>query len=85
MKNLNFPLFITWNITSNCNLRCKHCFRSEYYCDELNKDKIDKLIDLFINKNVNRIILTGGEPLKSKNLFYLPYIYYNTRYRVLCQ
>ena len=65
MKNLNFPLFITWNITSNCNLRCKHCFRSEYYCDELNKDKIDKLIDLFINKNVNRIILTGGEPLKS--------------------
>ncbi len=71
MKNLNFPLFITWNITSNCNLRCKHCFRSEYYCDELNKDKIDKLIDLFINKNVNRIILTGGEPLKSKNLFYI--------------
>ena len=71
MNNLKFPLFITWSITSNCNLRCKHCFRSEYECNELEKDTIDKFINLFIEKKVNRIILTGGEPLTSKNLLYI--------------
>lgn len=71
MDNLSFPLFITWSITSNCNLRCKHCFRNEYECNELNQEIIDKYTDLFIKKKVNRIILTGGEPLTSKNLFYI--------------
>lgn len=71
MDNLNFPLFITWSITSNCNLRCKHCFRDEYNCNELTKDKIDELVELLISKKVNRIILTGGEPLTSKNLLYI--------------
>lgn len=71
MFNLSFPLFITWSITSNCNLRCKHCFREEYDCEQLDKDTIDKFTNFFIDKKVNRIILTGGEPLKSKNLFYI--------------
>ena len=71
MDNLKFPLFITWSITSNCNLRCKHCFRNEYECDDLDKETIDKFTNLFINKKVNRIVLTGGEPLKSENLFYI--------------
>ena len=31
-------------------------------------EAIDELIKLFIDKKVNRIILTGGEPLKSRNL-----------------
>ena len=71
MTNLDFPLFITWNITSNCNLRCKHCFRSEYKCNDLNKAQIDKFVHLFIEKKVYRVFLTGGEPLKSDNLFYI--------------
>ena len=71
MNNLSFPLFVTWSITSNCNLRCKHCFRTEYECSEFAKDTIDKFIDLFIEKKVNRVILTGGEPLKSKYLFHI--------------
>ena len=58
MNNLNFPLFITWSITSYCNLRCKHCFRTEYDCSEFDADSIDEFIDLFIDKKVNRIILT---------------------------
>lgn len=71
MKCLSFPLFITWNITSNCNLRCKHCFRNEYECDILNNKKINEFIKLFTTNNVNGIILTGGEPLESKHLFYI--------------
>ena len=71
MDYLKFPLFITWSITSNCNLRCKHCFRSEYECNELDQNAIDRFTDLFIEKKVNRIILTGGEPLTNKNLFYI--------------
>lgn len=71
MKCLNFPMFITWNITSSCNLRCKHCFREEYDCEMLTKKQIDEFINLFAEKEVTGIILTGGEPLKSKHFFYI--------------
>ena len=69
MDNLLFPMFITWSITSTCNLRCKHCFRSEYDIEYLNEKKIQEIITLFKNEGVQGIILTGGEPLTSKYLF----------------
>jgi len=71
MECLSFPLFITWNITSNCNLRCKHCFRTEYEHNLLTNKKIDEFINLFIKHNVEAVILTGGEPLTSKKIFYI--------------
>ena len=69
MEKLLFPLFITWSITSKCNLRCKHCFRSDYEIEFLNEKKIKEFVNLFKLNNVQGIILTGGEPLKSKYLF----------------
>lgn len=69
MEKLLFPLFITWSITSKCNLRCKHCFRTEYDKEYLNQDKIKEIIHLFIEKGIQGIILTGGEPLMSKYIF----------------
>ena len=69
MENLSFPLFITWSITSKCNLRCKHCFRAEYDKEHVDRDKIKKLIELFKKNNVQGIVLTGGEPLYSQHIF----------------
>lgn len=69
MEQLRFPLMITWTITDNCNLRCKHCFKKEYKNEYLDLKIINQLINLFKKHNVYGIILTGGEPLTSKYLF----------------
>lgn len=69
MENLSFPLFITWSITSKCNLRCKHCFRTEYDTEYINYHRIKDMVKLFKDNHVQGIILTGGEPLCSQYIF----------------
>lgn len=69
MEHLSFPLFITWSITSKCNLRCKHCFRTEYDTEYINYHRIKDMVKLFKDNHVQGIILTGGEPLCSQYIF----------------
>lgn len=64
---LNFPLFIKWNITQKCNLRCKHCYLSDY-TQESSLSNVNNYIDFFSQKGVSKIILLGGEPLVRNDL-----------------
>lgn len=45
---------VTWDITSKCNLRCKHCYNSREYFnkkkDDLSFDDCKKVIN-FLEKN----------------------------------
>ena len=65
---------VSIKITNNCNLDCCFCF------NKTNKDKVrsigEKEIDLVVKKlvdaNIQRAVVTGGEPLIEKaNLYYL--------------
>jgi len=63
------PSHLILFITSNCNLRCKHCF----YWKELNKPKkeltlkeIDKISQNF--KHIHYLTITGGEPTLRKDV-----------------
>ena len=71
MKNLNFPLFITWNITSNCNLRCKHCLNNSgtRLPNQLTDEEIFNLIIEFSKAGMQEIRFTGGEPLVHRRVY----------------
>ncbi|ODS31767.1 MAG: radical SAM superfamily protein [Candidatus Scalindua rubra] len=79
------PHVISWNLTKTCNLLCSHCYlptnnsqqhniipKGKNNQEELNTDAAHKVIDEIAELNPNIIlILTGGEPLLRKDLFYL--------------
>lgn len=70
----HFPRSIVWNITNNCNLNCRHCI-SNYF--ENNKDLalstklIDRLVDEMDKNALERLQISGGEPLCSPYFNYI--------------
>lgn len=61
------------SVTDRCNLRCQYCMPEEHYTwlpreDLLRFEEISTLADLFIALGVDKIRLTGGEPLLRRNL-----------------
>jgi cyclic pyranopterin phosphate synthase len=61
------------SVTDRCNLRCQYCMPEEEYRwlpkdDILQFEEIDRLVDCFLELGVDRIRLTGGEPLLRRNL-----------------
>ncbi|PHD57115.1 A0A073K2N4 (Uncharacterized protein) [Bacillus mycoides] len=64
---LDFPLSIKWYITGKCNLRCKHCYLTDYTI-ESPFDQVIQFVDYFSQKGVYGIAFLGGEPLVRKDL-----------------
>ena len=65
------------SVTDRCNMRCRYCMPREVFGSDfafLNKDEIltyeeiDRLVGLFISLGVEKIRLSGGEPLLRRNL-----------------
>ncbi|MDP3665242.1 MAG: radical SAM protein, partial [Sediminibacterium sp.] len=64
--------YLRISLTDNCNLRCFYCMPEEDYAfmpsqQLMQKDEIVSLAKLFIANGVNKIRLTGGEPLVRKD------------------
>ncbi len=61
------------SVTDRCNLRCEYCMpEAEYQWlpreDVLHFEEISTLVDVFIGLGVDRLRLTGGEPLLRRDL-----------------
>ena len=61
------------SVTDRCNLRCHYCMPEDEYLwlpreDVLGFEEISRLADLFAEAGVDRIRLTGGEPLVRRDL-----------------
>ena len=61
------------SVTDRCNLRCAYCMPEEEYVwlprDEiLHFEEIERLVDTFIRLGVDKVRLTGGEPLLRRDL-----------------
>ena len=61
------------SVTDRCNLRCSYCMPEKEYVwlprqDILHFEEIEQLIDLFLDAGVNKVRLTGGEPLLRRDL-----------------
>ncbi len=61
------------SVTDRCNLRCQYCMPEEEYLwlsrdSILTFEEISTLVDVFIQLGVDKVRLTGGEPLLRKDL-----------------
>src|SRR3989442_15233805 len=61
------------SVTDRCNLRCKYCMPEEEYTwlpreTILSFEEIDALAEIFTELGVDKVRLTGGEPLLRKDL-----------------
>lgn len=64
--------YLRISLTDNCNLRCFYCMPEESYsfmphAKLMQADEIYRLAALFVANGVNKIRLTGGEPLVRKD------------------
>ena len=64
------------SVTDRCNLRCEYCMPENEYVwlsrdDLLHFEEISRLVDVFVGLGVDKIRLTGGEPLLRRNLVQL--------------
>ncbi len=61
------------SVTDRCNLRCQYCMPEDDYVwlpreDVLQFEETSALVDIFLSLGVDKIRLTGGEPLLRRNL-----------------
>jgi cyclic pyranopterin phosphate synthase len=61
------------SVTDRCNLRCAYCMPEEEYVwlpreEILHFEEISRLVDVFIALGVDKVRLTGGEPLLRRDL-----------------
>ncbi len=61
------------SVTDRCNLRCAYCMPEEEYVwlprqEILHFEEIERLVDVFIELGVDKVRLTGGEPLLRRDL-----------------
>lgn len=65
---------VAWNINSQCNLNCKHCYSNSTAVkkdETLSTEEAFDLIDQLADFNVPVLLLSGGEPLMRPDLFKL--------------
>ena len=61
------------SVTDRCNLRCSYCMPEPEYVwlpreDILQFEEIERLVDVFLELGVDKLRLTGGEPLLRRDL-----------------
>src|SRR4029079_16556391 len=61
------------SVTDRCNLRCSYCMPEPDYVwlpreHILHFEEIETLVDVFTSLGVDKVRLTGGEPLLRRNL-----------------
>ena len=61
------------SVTDRCNLRCAYCMPEQDYVwlpkdDLLQFEEIEALVELFLDEGVDKVRLTGGEPLLRRDL-----------------
>ena len=64
--------YLRISLTDNCNLRCFYCMPEEEYAFTpasklMQADEIESIAKIFVDNGVNKIRLTGGEPLVRKD------------------
>ena len=74
MGCIGFPAHPVWEMTTACNLRCRHCHASggSPAADELTTREAKRLLDqLAETREFRMMAFTGGEPLVRRDLFEL--------------
>ena len=65
------PLSVIFNVTNQCNCRCRHCYASFYNRGgqgEMSTEQAKKLLRDLYENGCRRVSFSGGEPLLRKNI-----------------
>lgn len=69
-KPLIAPRKVTWDLTSRCNLLCKHCSNKEQsYGADLSTESILQILDQLYSFGIQHVSYSGGEPFLREDLF----------------
>ena len=72
-RRLAAPLFVSWQLTRDCDLACLHCCTDsapgKRLPDELTAAEALELAEKFIASEVPYVMLCGGEPLVVPHFF----------------
>ena len=65
--------YLRISVTDLCNLRCRYCMPEEgiskvHHKDILSVEEIEEIVKVFVSLGVDKIRLTGGEPLVRKGI-----------------
>ena len=64
---LRAPLFVSWQLTRDCDLCCLHCCTEsapgKRLADELDAGEAMRVVDEIVRNDVPYVMLCGGEPL----------------------
>ena len=75
IDGLRAPLFVSWQITRDCDLCCLHCCTEsapgKRLADELDAVEALNLADQIVRSGVPYVMLCGGEPLVVPHFFAL--------------
>ncbi len=66
------PFLVTWSLTNECNLSCKHCYSEsspEGGYDDLTTDESLRVVDEIADWGIGLLVFDGGEPLLRKDFF----------------
>jgi radical SAM protein with 4Fe4S-binding SPASM domain len=68
------PFEIVWNLTYQCNLKCKHCYEDagSKKCAELSTDQAKQVLDMLsklVGIGLPALSFSGGEPLAREDFF----------------
>lgn len=72
-QNEFYTNYLRISVTDRCNLRCKYCIPEEgvkliSHSEVLRYEEIERIINILKNIGVNKIRITGGEPLIRKGI-----------------
>lgn len=75
IENLKAPLFVSWQITRDCDLCCLHCCTDsapgKRLPDELDASEAMRVVNEIVRYDVPYVMLCGGEPLVVPHFFQL--------------
>jgi len=65
---IGIPIYVVFDITDKCNLKCIHCYSSEQN-EELTINDVYYILDMLYGAGIGMIDFGGGEPLLRKDIF----------------
>jgi radical SAM protein with 4Fe4S-binding SPASM domain len=70
LAKMSAPTAVNWEITNECNLRCRHCFAASGRPrpDELTTKQVISTLSRLASAGVFSVAFTGGEPLMRADL-----------------
>jgi MoaA/NifB/PqqE/SkfB family radical SAM enzyme len=73
IDSLDAPLFVSWQLTRDCDLACLHCCTEsapgKRLSDELDRDEAMRVAGEIVENRVPYVMLCGGEPLVHPHFF----------------